>query len=214
MKNMNVIFAVIGLVMFAGCGTGPQGSQGPQGPSAAPAPAPTESDVQLMVDKENQYRLSVGQEALVSGLTCTLYTVPTTTTAIIGATGLVTVGSFAYTGQFNQPNGPVTAGLNILPTALQGVYQTWFIVKCTGSLVVSDDNWHEFDINSDDGANLYVDGLLINNDGLHGAQDKAATKYLKYGIHSFEVDYFQSNGSEALIVNEDNALMSSAGFYH
>jgi hypothetical protein len=198
--------------------TGAQGAQGLPGPTVtvtpAPSPTTTESAVQVMVDTENAYRNSVGQEALFPGLTCTLYTVPTTTTLIIGATGLVQVGSWDFTGVFNQANGPTTAGLNILPTNLQGVYQSWYIVKCTGDLVVGDSNWHEFDVNSDDGSNLYVDGILINNDGLHGAQDKSASKYLKYGIHSFELDYLQAGGNEALILNEDGALMGNQGFYH
>ncbi len=145
---------------------------------------------------------------------------PTTTTGITAAANggtapvLTSVGSFEYLGVFNEPNGPVTAGLNILPTALQGVYQTWYIVKCTGNLVVGDSNWHEFDIDSDDGSNLYVDGLIINNDGLHGAQDKSASKFLAYGFHSFELDYLQGAGQEALILNEDSAIMQATGFYH
>jgi hypothetical protein len=173
-----------------------------------------------MVDTENNYRLNVGQEALVPGLDCNVYTVPTTTTGITAAANggtapvLTGVGSFSYAGQFNQANGPTSAGLNILPAGMQNVYQTWYIVKCTGDLVVSDDNWHEFDLTSDDGANLYVSGLLINNDGMHGAQTVSKSKYLKYGFYSFELDYLQGAGNEALILNEDGALMSSAGFYH
>lgn len=200
--------------------TGAQGATGPQGPAASTPPAPTETAVQVMVDTENQYRLSVGQEALYPGLTCNLYTVPQSTTGITAAANggtapvLTSIGAWDFTGVFNQPNGPVATGLNILPTALQGVYQSWYIVKCTGDLVVSDDNWHEFDVDSDDGSNLYVDGLLINNDGSHGAQDKSASKYLKYGFHSFELDFFQASGNEALILNEDNAVMQASGFYH
>ncbi|CAK9249688.1 unnamed protein product [Sphagnum jensenii] len=217
---------------MTGCGSGPQGdtgaqgapgatgAQGPQGPAASPSPAPTESAVQVMVDTENQYRLSVGQEALVAGLSCSLYTIPTTTTGITAAANggtapvLTGIGSFLYTGVFNQANGPVSAGLNVLPAGLQNVYETWYILKCYGNLVVSDDNWHEFDLTSDDGANLYVDGLLINNDGLHASQTKSASKYLKYGFHSFEIDYLQGAGQESLIINEDGAVMQSSGFYH
>ena len=194
--------------------TGAQGIAGPAGPAATPVPTPTESAVQMEVDVENQYRESIGYAPLTAGLTCYLYTVPNTTTSITSAPGLVGIGSWLYTGVFNQPNGSVNSGLNILPTALQGVYQTWYIVKCVGNLVVSDDNWHSFSLNSDDGANLYIDGLLINNDGLHGTQTKTATKYLKYGFHSFEIDYLQGAGSESLIIQEDGAVMQSSGFYH
>jgi hypothetical protein len=228
MKSIS-LFVVAFAFSLCACSQGPNGGQGPAGepgptgapgPAATPSPTPTETAVQTMVDTENQYRLSVGQEALTPGLDCNLYTVPATTTGILAATNggtapvLTSVGSFGYQGIFNQPNGPTSAGLNVLPTGLQSVYQSWYVLKCTGDLVVSDDNWHEFDVNSDDGSNLYVDGLLINNDGLHGAQDKAASKYLKYGFHSFELDYLQGAGSEALILNEDGAVMQSSGFYH
>lgn len=228
MKNMNkqtkdaaAICLIIGIGFviasaLSGCGKGENGAPGPAGPAGAvtPATSSSETTIQLMVDNENQYRSSVGQAPLTPGLVCSLYTVPTTTTAIIGATGLVGIGSWSYNGVFNQPNGPVTAGLNILPQGLQGVYQTWYIVKCTGNLVISDDNWHQFDLNSDDGSNLYIDGLLVSNDGLHGAQTKSASKFLKYGFHSFELDFFQGAGSQSLILNEDGALMQSTGFYH
>ena len=207
--------ACIAASVLSGCGSqGPQGAGGPMGPAGTPSPSPSVNTIQEMVNTENEYRQSVGQELLLPGLDCNLYTVPTTTTAIIGATGLVGVGSFDFTGVFNQPNASVTTGLNILPTALQSVYQTWYIVKCTGDLVVADNNWHEFDVNSDDGSNLYIDGLLINNDGLHAQLDKSASKYLKYGFHFFELDFLQANGNEALILNEDGAVMSSSGFYH
>jgi len=211
--------------LLVGCGgpsgprgdTGAIGATGPQGvpgTSVTPSPVPSESAVQVMVDNENAYRLNVGQEPLTPGLTCNLYTVPNTTTAIIGATSLVSVGAFGYHGVFNQAVTNTSAGLNVLPAALQSVYQTWYILKCTGQLVVSDDNWHEFDLTSDDGSNLYLDGLLINNDGIHSSQTKTGAKYIKYGFHSFEIDELQGAGQESFILNEDGAVMSSNGFYH
>lgn len=193
---------------------GPQGMQGAQGPAGPAAPAPTPTAVENLVAMENSYRNSVGQESLIKGLSCTLYTVPTTTTQIVGATGLVTIGSFQYLDQFNQANSSVNSGLMVLPPALRSVIQTWFIVKCSGQLVVSDDAWHSFNLISDDGANLYIDGLLINNDGLHGVQSVSNVKYLKYGFHSFELDFFQGAGQQALILNQDGGLMSATNFYH
>ena len=213
---MKTYLLAIALVFLSSCGqVGPSGSPGPAGATTVASPAPAVGEtVQELINAQNAYRLSIGQDPLQPGLACTLYTVPQTTTLIIGATGLVSVGAFEYDDVFNVPNQSTSVGLTILPTALQGVYQTWYIVKCTASLVVADSNYHEFDITSDDGSNLYVDGLLINNDGLHGAQTKSATKYLQYGIHTFELDYLQANGNESLILNEDNALMQATGFYH
>jgi hypothetical protein len=194
--------------------TGATGPQGPAGPVATPTASITPSVIDQMVANQNAYLYSIGQPPLVAGLSCTLYTVPTSTTDIVGAT-LTQVASFSYTGVFNQLNLPVTAGFNVLPLALQPIYQTWFVMKCTGQLVVTDNNWHNFSLSSDDGSNLYIDGsLLIGNDGQHAIETVAAAKLLTSGFHSFELDFFQAAGEQALILDEDGAVMGSSGFYY
>jgi hypothetical protein len=217
MKSLNYVmwcaFCAWIAFAFTGCGKGDQGEPGPAGLSA-PAAAPL-SAIQTIVAQQNAYRATVGQAPYTNGLTCNLYTVPTTTTAIIGAV-LTNVGAFGYVGAFNQPNESVSLGFNVLPVALQPVYQTWFITKCTGVLVVADSNWHEFSLSSDDGSNLYINGgaALINNDGLHGLNTVNATKLLEYGVYTIEVDYFQSNGNQGLILSEDGNVMDGSAFYH
>jgi hypothetical protein len=168
--------------------------------------------VAQLVAEQNAYRESVGQEDLIPGLNCALYTVPQTTTQIIGAT-LTGVGNFEMEGAFNTMNQSVNVGMNFFPTSIQPIFTTWYVVKCTGNLVMAYSDWHGFALSSDDGSNLYVDGLLINNDGLHGIQTKTAVKFLEYGFHSFELDFLQGSGNEALILGMDNALLNS-GFYH
>jgi hypothetical protein len=185
------------------------------------APSQSQIEVQQQVVAYNQYREALGQEPITQGLTCNLYTVPTTTIGITAVTNggvapvLTNIGSFLYTGQFNVPNSPVTGGFPILPTALQPLYQTWFIVKCTGDIVIPTSAWYEFDTTSDDGANFYVDGtLVVNNDGLHSVQQKFGAKFLQANVHSVEVDFFQGGGNQALIINMNNALLNSYNLYH
>jgi hypothetical protein len=211
MKYLSLLF----IVTLFGCGTtvGPQGDPGPQGLPGTVVTPPALTEVQTLIAQENEYRLTVGQELLVSGLTCSLYTVPTSTTTIVGAT-LTGIGSFGYTGVFDQSNSNVSTGLNILPLGLQPTYQTWIILKCYGYLVVSDDNWHSFSLSSDDGSNLYVDGWIINNDGLHAIKTVNGSQFLKYGFHSFELDFLQGTGQQALILEEDGSIMQNSGFYH
>lgn len=201
-------YLVLALILV-GC-KGPQGDIGPQG---QPSPSPQPSNIQEVVNETNALRQAQGQDMVSQGTTCTLYTVPTTTTQIVGAT-LTNKGSWSYQGNFNVPNQSTSQGLNILPLALQPIYQSWYIVKCTGLLVITDNNWHSFDIASDDGSNLSVDGLLINNDGLHGIQDVANVKFLSRGVHNFEIDYLQATGNEALIVNMDGTPLPAANLYH
>lgn len=193
--------------------TGDTGSTGPQGPAAPVVVQPTPTSAQLIIQTENAYRATIGQEPLVPGLACTLYTVPNTATQIVGAT-LTNIGTFTYAGAFDQENGNASAGLNILPVVLQPLYTSFFIVKCIGTLAATDNNWHLFTLSSDDGSNLYVDGLLINNDGSHAITTKSAPKFLKAGIHSFELDYFELNGSQALILNEDGVIAPAGNFFH
>jgi PA14 domain len=217
---MKKVLLIATAILITACqgkmgGTGASGATGPQGPAApAPTPAPAPTALEEQVQIYDELLVAEGRDPVTQGLDCTIYNAPTTTTAIIGATGLTTVGSFTYTGEFNQPNAAVTTGFNVLPAPLQPVIQTWFIMKCTGVLIMDAPNWHSFDVASDDGSNLYVDGLLINNDGLHSIQDKAATKFLSAGVHSFEVDYLQGAGMQALIVNMDGSLLPSANLFH
>lgn len=218
MRNLwylNIVFG-LGLVFaIVQCGNvqgpqGPAGPSGPQGPVATPEPLTL---VQQLVASQNDLRASQGNGPLVEGLQCALYTVPNTTTSI--ATAVLTgVGTYGYTGVFNQPNSNVSDGLNILPLPFRTVYQTWFMVRCYGNLVIADNNWHSFALSSDDGAVLYIDGLLIDNDGMHGVQTKQGVRFLQWGFHSFQLDFLQGAGSQALILYQDGDIMQSTGFYH
>jgi len=223
MNKIKMISLVTILLALTACGkdgyNGQNGAQGIQGPAAAPLATP--DAVTNIVNDYNAWRTSNGQETIDPGLSCSLYTVPNTTTGITAVANggvapvLTNVGAFTYNGTFNESNSPVTNGLNVLPTALQSVYQTWFILKCTGYIVIPTDDWHEFDVNSDDGSNLYVDGaLVVNNDGLHAAKDVAGTRHLQDTVHSFEIDFFQGGGSQEFIVEMDNALLPSANLWH
>jgi hypothetical protein len=74
---------------------------------------------------------------------------------------------------------------------------------------------HEFDLTSDDGSVLSIGGQLVNNDGLHAAATKSASKALSAAtVYSFELDFFQGGGDQELILNMDGALLPSANLYH
>ena len=125
-------------------------------------------EVKKLVNDFNEVRTTQGLSPITSGLSCTLYTVPTTTTSIATASK-TTIGSYLYKGTFNQPNSNVNDGLNVLPTSLRSVYKTWYVLRCTGHIVIKETGWHDFSISSDDGSKLVVGGLTLNNDGLHGS---------------------------------------------
>ena len=184
-----------------------------------PSPVLPTSSIQSIVGSYNQWREAQGQEDIIPGLNCALYSTPTAT-AIIGTvlnSGGVNpyVGSFEYLSNFNVPDELTSVGNPIFPSALQSVYQNSYILKCIGFLVITSSGYAEFDTSSDDGSNLYVDGVLVvNNDGLHGIQTVSNVRNLQMNVHSFELDYLQGAGYQALIVNMNGALLPSANLYH
>lgn len=212
MKNLIVCLLLASL--FAGCGKGNSvGPSGPAGPAGSVVTSSSPTDIQNYVASINSQRQKQGQSVLVQGLTCTLYTVPTTTTLIIGAT-LTTVASFSYTGNFDIANQSVSTGFTVLPSALANLYQSWFIVKCTGNMVVLSADYYEFDLTSDDGANFYNSSIVVNNDGLHGAQTKSGVRFLSYGLNSIELDFLQAGGNQALQLYSGGVAVPASMFYH
>jgi len=221
---MKYLFVISLLLLTAAC-QGPQGAigatgspgvgqPGPVTPGVSQPPVPPNLDtINDVVQEYNENRVAQGQDPVTAGLACTLYTVPGTTSQIIGAS-LTTVGSWTYEGVFNVPNGPSSPGVNILPAPLQGIYTSYYCIKCTGLYVIPMSGWYAFDLSSDDGSNLYMNGLLINNDGTHAIQEKSATKFFSRGMVSFELDYFDIGGSHALMLMSGGLPIPATNFYH
>jgi hypothetical protein len=70
-----------------------------------------------------------------------------------------------------------------------------------GYINVPDDAVYRFGVTSNDGSRLYVaDKLVVNNDGLHGANEEEGEIALKAGLHRIELHYFQAGGGKALKV--------------
>lgn len=176
-------------------------------------PAPVD-DVSDLVAEYNANREAQGQSPITPGLSCALYTVPNTTTTIQGAV-LTHKASFKYVGNFNVPNGSTVNGLPILPGALRAQYKSWIIVKCSGFIVAATANWDQFTLTSDDGSRLFIDGALItDNDGLHGAQSTSGAKFMSIGVHSVQLDFFQGQGNQMLVLEKNSNVMATSEFYH
>jgi len=60
---------------------------------------------------------------------------------------------------------------------------------------------YTFYTTSDDGSKLYINGaLVVNNDGLHGSQERGGSVSLTPGRHLIEVTYFEKGGDNVLYV--------------
>jgi cytochrome c len=86
-----------------------------------------------------------------------------------------------------------------------------FYLQATGYLFLEKDDNVVFQLGSDDGSKLWVDGqLLIDNDGAHGMSPKEAEIALRAGYHPIRLDYFQGGGGRGIVLKW--ARFGSPGF--
>lgn len=215
------------LALTVACGRGPKGDNGANGVSYIPAPTPTEPvdndqlDIEHLVSLKNEFRAINGQNPLVKGLMCQLFTFTggdRIQSSIAGHnqfTGLTSVGYFEYNGPFNQPESPIGDGMNVLPEPFRTLYKNMYLIRCQGQIVVLDSGYYKFDLNSDDASLLYVGGsLLIDNDNNHGPTLVSKVKLLERGIYSFRLDYAQAGaGSQALVLKVNDQSIDSKYYY-
>lgn len=231
------LLIIIALIGLAGCGKGPaglDGTAGVQGPGATVVP---ESNAQQLVDAENLYREGLGQAALTLGLSCTVQLsgnapapvnapgqwLSSASPGYNAAQGLVTAlagsTSYAYLLQtsFNQVDSAGNVANALIPKAIQTLFINQnYKINCAGQIVVIDSDYYGFDLNSDDGSILTIDGaVVIYNDGNHSMTDKAGTKFLRAGVHTFNLAYAQSGGGNfGLILQANGSVVPSTAFYH
>jgi hypothetical protein len=68
----------------------------------------------------------------------------------------------------------------------------WFAIDYTGRFWIETPGEYNFFLTSDDGSRLYIDGKkIVDNDGVHPAEEKEGKIKLKQGVHEIRVQYFQ-----------------------
>ncbi len=71
-----------------------------------------------------------------------------------------------------------------------------------GFIQIPDDGAYGFSTDSDDGSQLFIDDqLIVDNDGLHGMQEKKGVIALAAGFHPIRVTFFEKTGGDGLKVN-------------
>jgi hexosaminidase len=74
-----------------------------------------------------------------------------------------------------------------------------YALRFTGFLRVSEDALYTFELTSDDGSTLAIGGeMVVDNDGLHGAEARTGMVALRAGLHPITVRFFQGGGGAAL----------------
>lgn len=67
-----------------------------------------------------------------------------------------------------------------------------FAIRFRGELAIDTPGVYHFGLYSDDGAKLYIDGVLVvNNDGIHEGSGRSKRITLSKGIYPVEIQYFQ-----------------------
>ena len=68
----------------------------------------------------------------------------------------------------------------------------WFAIDYRARFWVSEPGTYRFDLESDDGSILYIDGRrVVRNDGQHPVEREHGSVRLKKGAHDIRVSYFQ-----------------------
>jgi hypothetical protein len=92
-----------------------------------------------------------------------------------------------YSRQFNVPPQNFDKGFPGVDSRFE-----WFAIRWTGNFTVATPGAYNFNVLSDDGANVYVDGQkVLDNDGQHAPKNARSTVNLTAGQHTFQLDYFQ-----------------------
>ena len=101
---------------------------------------------------------------------------------------LVPIYTFV-TANLDVPIRNYTAGF---PTPeMQSVVEN-FAIRFRAELEVNIPGMYVFELYSDDGSQLYINGsLIVNNDGVHPATSRQGRIRLQTGIHPIEIHYFQ-----------------------
>ncbi len=82
------------------------------------------------------------------------------------------------------------------------VNEDQFAIRFEGYFKAEEDGLYTFSTASDDGSVLYIgDELVVDNDGLHGEQEKFGQVFLRAGLHPIKVVYFELGGGNVLRVN-------------
>lgn len=98
--------------------------------------------------------------------------------------------------ELNIPGGSGTFAGSGRSVNVGAVFHSAVVVPETGLYTIS--------IDSDDGSRLLIDGeVVIDNDGLHGMQERSASIGLEAGAHRLRIEYFQRGGGRGMIARID-----------
>lgn len=96
---------------------------------------------------------------------------------------------------------PVTEGVIANFSITPRLQEEHFGFVFEGFIQIPSTGMYQFYTISDDGSQLMIaDHLVVNNDGLHGAEEKSGSIALSEGFHPLRVTFFEKSGGNELTV--------------
>lgn len=84
-----------------------------------------------------------------------------------------------------------------------------FSIRYSGYIQINTAGSYTFYTSSDDGSKLFIDGnQVVDNDGLHGTQERSGSISLTAGLHPITVLFFENSGGETLTVQYQGPSIS------
>ncbi len=85
----------------------------------------------------------------------------------------------------------------------------FFSIRYSGTILIQTADTYTFFTSSDDGSKVFIDGTqVVNNDGVHGIQERNGTIVLGVGFHTITVLFFERNGGEFLSVSYQSSTIA------
>lgn len=84
-----------------------------------------------------------------------------------------------------------------------------FGIRYSGFIQIDTPGTYTFYTTSDDGSKLFINGTeVVDNDGLHGSQERSGNISLTAGLHDITVLFFENGGGETLTVQYQGPSIS------
>lgn len=145
------------------------------------------ASVTLKLVPEDQIFVSCQQGSLAFPIKADVYQLPTNTSKLPDFNAIGPKLTTVCMDQYAVAARDWSTGFPGLP----GLFE-WFALRTTTQLIIPAQGSYSFQLNSDDGAKLSIDGILvIDNDGQHAPTAKTADINLAAGEHTLSIDYFQ-----------------------
>jgi hypothetical protein len=122
-----------------------------------------------------------------NGLVGKIYLLPDTTTMLPEFDTMPALKTLIYAKSIDIPDRDWSEGFPGLRDRFE-----YFGIRYRGNFQVLKEGRYNFRLISDDGSKLIIDdSMVVNNDGVHGDDAISGNIFLKNGIHTIRLDYFQ-----------------------